>query len=83
MPNIFLHAQDNISDCIHARNFKLAMKHIWTKPIWRLENMITKFQAHKLVCMHTIFLCAQGHISGCVNAKDFDLGMKHLKSIFK
>ena len=73
----FLRAQAYISGCIHARTFKLGMKHLWTISR-RLDSILNQVHARKLVCMHTIFLRAWDNISGCIHARTVKLGMKNL-----
>ena len=76
MNTLVLYALDYISGSIHARIFKLGMKHLKTITI-EIEKF-NRVQACKLEYMHTIFLCALDHISGCIHARTFKLGMKNL-----
>ena len=62
MHKIFLCAQGYISGCVHAKNFKCGMKHLYTiSRGW--DNIPDKDQARKQLCMQTVFLHASDHIS--------------------
>ena len=61
MHTIFLCAQGHISGCVHAKNVKRGMKHLYTiSRGW--DNIPGKDQARKQVCMLTVLLHAWDHI---------------------